>query len=78
MEFIMPNKYNNEPMDLTYNRFSGILCERCVFAKKDFVSNGRVIFKGATNMRCDKYINEKKPVDIILGKTMECQFFKAK
>lgn len=33
---------------------------------------------GIKGMRCDKYINEKKPVDIILGKTMECQFFKAK
>ena len=28
--------------------------------------------------RHNKYINEKKPVDIILGKTMECQFFKSK
>lgn len=74
----MPNKYNDDPMDLNHNRFSGILCEQCIFAKKDFVSNGRVIFKGATNMYCDKYVNEEKPVGIILGETTECKFFKSK
>lgn len=74
----MSNKYNDDPIDLSYNRFSGILCEQCAFAKKDFVSNGRVVFKGATNTHCDKYVNEEKPVGIILGETMECQFFKAK
>lgn len=72
------NKYNRDTFDITFNRFSDILCKNCKHAKQDFVVDGKVVLAGYTNAYCQKYTEQEKPIEIILGKSMECKFFEKK
>lgn len=72
------NKYNRDTFDITSNRFSDILCKDCKHAKPDFVVNGKVVLTGYTNTYCQKYSEQEKPIEITLGKSMDCKFFEQK
>ncbi len=72
------NKYNRDTFDITSNRFSDILCKGCKHAKPDFVVNGKVVLTGYTNTYCQKYSEKEKPIEIILGKSTDCEFFEKK
>lgn len=72
------NKYNRDTFDITFNRFSDILCKNCKHAKPDFIVNGKVVLTGYTNTYCQKYVEKEKPIEISLGKSMDCEFFEQK
>lgn len=69
------NRYNQDVFDVTTNRFSDIVCKDCKYAKSDFVVDGKVVLTGYTNAYCQKYVEEEKPIGIILGKIKKCSFF---
>lgn len=58
-------KYNKE--DLCFNKIDdNLVCKNCIYRKKDYIVNGKIVLYGYSNRYCEKY-EQGKPIEVLSG-----------
>lgn len=68
MEDKNANRFIIEDESAMLSPKDNILCKNCIFRSKEF-------YDGFKNSRCEKYVNESKPLDILFNNGL-CKYYK--